>query len=112
MGIAALERIAPGRAVSENKTMRRTYGRPVVYAVASILVALSARAAGATYFVDASTGADGNSGLSPTKAWQTIGRVNRPAALVMRSLPAWPDVRETLGATIWPRGFPTTYGAC
>jgi len=49
----------------------------VVYAVASILVALSARAAGATYFVDASTGADGNSGLSPTKAWQTIGRVNR-----------------------------------
>ncbi|HNY76794.1 MAG: right-handed parallel beta-helix repeat-containing protein [Sedimentisphaerales bacterium] len=94
--------------------MRRTYGRPVVYAVASILVALSARAAGATYFVDASTGADGNSGLSPTKAWQTIGRVNRHSCgpgdeILFRRGQMW---RETLEVRQSGReGSPITYGA-
>jgi hypothetical protein len=46
----------------------------------SILLALQVvppvRAAGATYYVDATDGADGNDGLSAVNAWQTIDKVN------------------------------------
>ncbi len=32
----------------------------------------------ATYYVDSLNGSDGNDGLSPSRAWQTIERANQP----------------------------------
>jgi hypothetical protein len=70
--------------------------------------------AGSRYHVDASAGDDGNDGLSPEKAWKTLGRVNaaplRPGdAVLFRRGQSW---RGQLVPRSGSEEAPVTYGAC
>lgn len=65
----------------------------------------------AEYFVDAASGKDRNSGLSPAEAWQSIGRVNharlQPGDTVrFKAGSVW---RESLSCQSGTEGHPVTY---
>jgi hypothetical protein len=52
--------------------------RLIVFAVSALLVSAASQSGGhQTYYVDSSTGDDGNNGLSPAKAWKSLDKVNR-----------------------------------
>lgn len=49
---------------------------PDRYSVLACVLLIGAECFGADYYVDATGGSDGNSGLSPAAAWKTIAKVN------------------------------------
>src|SRR5450755_2412995 len=58
------------------------YRRLIVLAMSAVLAATASQSGSArTYYVDSSSGDDGNSGLSTAKAWKSLDKVNHAAFL-------------------------------